>query len=61
MNPELKDPINAAGAILAVIGGCMMFAVLLFTNVLDAIPIIGFILWAIGIAILAIHTRHKGG
>lgn len=58
MNPELKDPVNAAGAALAIIGGCMMFF-LLVDHTPPLIPIIGFVLWAIGILILAIHTREK--
>ena len=59
MNPELKDPINAAGTAIAIIGGILMFCLLLFDKGSDAIPIIGFILWAIGVLILAIHSRNK--
>lgn len=61
MNPELKDPINAAGAALAIIGGVMMFCLLVNDQTPDAIPVIGFILWAIGITILIIHDKRKRG
>ena len=54
MNSKLKDPISAAGASFAIIGGVMMFALLF--NVPDAISITGVILWALGIGILVIHT-----
>ena len=55
MNPKLKDPITAAGAALAIIGGVMMLALLF--SVPDAIPITGIILWVIVIGILI--TRSK--
>ena len=59
MNPELKDPINAAGAALAIIGGVLMFCLLVFDHTPTVIPIMGFILWGIGVLILAIHSRNK--
>ena len=59
MNPELKDPINAAGAALAIIGGVLMFCVLVLDHVPPWVTITGFILWGIGVLILAIHSRNK--
>lgn len=59
MNPKLKDPITAAGAALAIIGGVMMLALLF--SVPDAIPITGIILWAIGIGILITRSKQNNG
>ena len=59
MNPELKDPINAAGVILAIIGGALMFAVLILDHAPAWSTITGLIVWGIGILILAIHSRTK--
>ena len=57
MNPKLKDPITAAGAALAIIGGVMMLALLF--SVPDAIPITGIILWVIVIGILITRSTKN--
>lgn len=57
MNPELKDPVNATGTALAIIGGCMIFSLLVYEQTPEAIPIIGFILWVIGMIILFVYKR----
>lgn len=57
MNPELKNPMYAAGTILAGVGGLMMMTILL--GLPDWVCIAGFILWAIGIAILIVYEKRK--
>ncbi len=57
MKPELKDPVNVAGAAFAVVGSIMMFSILFEAP--EVIAFIGLILWAIGILILAIHSHSK--
>ena len=56
--PELKDPVNAVGAILASIGGLGLFTI--FCDAPEWLVIAALILWAIGICILFLHTRNTG-
>lgn len=58
MNPKLKDPVNIIGVLLTGIGGVMMFMLIVKPMTPEWIPITGFILWAVGIAVLAIHSRN---
>ena len=60
MNTKLKTPANAIVAALAVIGGIMMLSFLVCSGP-DRIPVVGFILWTVGIAVLAIYTGRKKG
>ena len=57
INPELHDPINAAGAAAAVIGGLATLGLLF--GVPDWIIILSLLLWVIGIGILAYHSNHR--
>jgi hypothetical protein len=57
MNPELRDPVNAIGATLSVIGGVLMFTILF--EYPERLMYTGLVLWAIGICILVIHSAHK--
>lgn len=55
--PELKDPINAIGAIAACLGGLGLFGI--FIGFPDWLVIASLILWACGIGILAYHSRKE--
>ena len=57
MNPNLKDPVNAVGTILAIVGGIGMMCILF--SVPDWIPISGIILWVAGIILLITRSTVK--
>ena len=59
MNPELKDPVNAAGVALAVIGAALMFSVLILDHVPAWTTVTGLTIWGAGVIVLAIHARRK--
>ena len=57
LNPELRDPVNAIGTALCIIGAVLIFSVLINDQVPDLLPIIGILLWAVGIGILFRHGK----
>ena len=57
MNPDLKDPVNAVGTMLAIVGGIGMMGLLF--SVPDWIQISGIILWVAGIILLITHSTVK--
>ena len=57
LNPELRDPVNAIGTALCIIGAVLMFSLLVTDRTPEPIPVIGFVLWAVGIGILFRHGK----
>ena len=55
VRPELHDPVNAAGFGISVTG-CLILLASLVYDIANWIYILAFILWAIGIVILWLHS-----
>lgn len=58
IRPELHDRVNAIGCGIAVVGSLLLLATLAY-DVAVWVYVLALCMWAVGLVILVIHTKHK--
>ena len=57
IRPELHEPVNAVGFAICALGGLLLLATLVY-DVAVWVYVLALCMWAVGLIVLVIHSRH---